>query len=296
MKKIFVCFIAVFLSAGFTFLHAQKNIPKTDPTYGKLEIVHSSAMNTDLPVLVFLPSDYEASGKSYPVVYFLHGTNDQPLTEKGLRTLYSPGLKIKEMTDIFQVIIVTPIVGNSYYMDSPVKLESRFATYTAQEVPAFIDAHFRTQANRDGRILAGFSMGGYGAVSLLCRYPDEFSLALERSGVLNPATAIEDLDWDETGELNDLLGDYWTHRENYHLNSCFNLVNHIRDRKDVAIVMEIGRDDFLYKTNHAFHERLVELGFKHIYAEYPGGHYLNSDVLMSLFSQMQYFHPTVFAK
>ena len=224
------------------------------------------------------------------MIYFLHGTNDQPLTEEGLRSLYPPSLGIGEMADIFHVIIVTPIVGNSYYLDAPEKPESLFATYVAKEVPSYIDNHFRTQQNREGRILAGFSMGGYGAVSLLCRYPDIFSVALERSGVLNPATSIEDLDWDDTGELSKLLGDYWSHRENYHLNSCFNLVNHIRNRKDVAIVMEIGRDDFLYKTNRAFHERLVELGFKHIYAEYPGGHYLDSNVLMSLFSQLRYFH------
>ena len=70
-------------------------------------------------------------------------------------------------------------------------------------------------------------------------------------------------------------------------------MNHIRDRNDVSIVMEIGKDDFLYKTNRAFHERLTELGFNHIYSEYPGGHYLNRNVLMSLFSQLQYFRPTI---
>ncbi len=296
MKIVLVIFAStLFLFTGITSASAQetKTEVKIDPAYGKLETVHSTAMNRDLPVLVFLPSDYATSGNSYPVIYFLHGTNNQPLTEKGLRTLYNPGLKIKEMTDIFHVIIVTPIVGNSYYMDSPVKPENRFATYVGKEVPAFIDAHYRTQKNRDGRILAGFSMGGYGAVSLLCRYPDDFSVALERSGVLNLATSIEDLDWDNTGELVDILGNYWTNRENYHLNGCFNLINHIRNRKDVAIVMEIGLDDFLYKTNFDFHERLVNLGFKHIYAEYPGGHYLDSNVLMSLFSQLQYFRPTM---
>lgn len=291
--SILIGLFSVFAIINPAFAQDKKSTTVIDPGYGDLQVIHSNAMDRDLPVLVFLPSDYDKQNEPLPVIYFLHGTNDQPLTEEGLRTLYNPKLKIKEMTDIFHVIIVTPIVGNSYYMDSPVKPESKFATYVGEEVPAFIDAHYRTQANRDGRILAGFSMGGYGAVSLLCRYPDEFSVALERSGVLNLGTSIEDLDWDSTGKLDNLLGNYWTHRENYHLNSCFNLVNHIRDRDDVAIVMEIGRDDFLYKTNLAFHQRLVELGFRHIYAEYPGGHYLDSNVLMSLFSQLQYFKPTL---
>ena len=193
-------FFTVLFSLSVSVANGQENetATKTDRDYGKLETVHSPSMNRDLPVLVFLPSDYASSGKNYPVIYFLHGTNDQPLTEKGLRTLYSPALGMKETADIFHVIIVTPIVGNSYYLDSPVKKESLFATYTGVELPAFVDSHYRTLANREGRILAGFSMGGYGAVSLLCRYPDTFSVALERSGVMNPATGIEDLDWDDT--------------------------------------------------------------------------------------------------
>ncbi len=290
-RTILFIFFTVLLTA--LTLNAREKTENAGPGYGKLEMVHSDTMDRDLPVLVFLPSGYLTGDKHFPVIYFLHGTNDKPLTEEGIRALYPPSLRMSEIASLFGVIIVAPIVGNSYYMDAPAKPESCFATYAGKELPAFIDNHYRTIANRDGRILAGFSMGGYGAVSLLCRYPDEFSVALERSGVLNPATAIEDLDWDDTGEVRELLGDYWSHGENYHLNSCFNLVNHIRDRKDVAIVMEIGRDDFLYKTNVAFHKRLVELGFRHIYAEYPGGHYLDSNVLMSLFSQLQYFRPTL---
>ena len=128
---------------------------------------------------------------------------------------------------------------------------------------------------------------------MLCRYPDVFSVALARAGVLNLATAITDLDWDEVGDnVTQLLGDYYTNGANFHLNGCFNLVNHIRDRKDIAFVIEVGKDDFLYKTNYAFHERLKELNIPHIYNETQGGHEWNANTLRSLLSNLQYFNKT----
>jgi enterochelin esterase-like enzyme len=160
-------------------------------------------------------------------------------------------------------------------------------------VPAFIDNAYRTIKNRESRFLAGFSMGGYGAVSLLCRYPEIFSVALNRAGVMNLATGIEDLDWDDTGTLSSILGTYWKNREGYHLNGCFNLVNKLKDRKDVAIVVEVGREDFLYTTNNKFRSKLEQINIPYIYAEYPGGHVWSSNCFMSMLTHLQFFKKTI---
>ncbi len=298
MKK--YLFTLFFLATFFvfpTFVFAQHTVSndaeKIDKSYGKFMKIMSTCMNREFPMLVFTPADYEKDQKSYPVVYMLHGTNDMPLTEEGLRKMNNPSTRLKEMADIFRVIIVIPLVGNAYFMDSPVLKESKIATFISQELTAFIDTNFRTETNRNGRILCGFSMGGYGAVSLLCRYPDIFSVAIERAGVLNLATDVEDLSWDHTGDaVTKLLGDYFTNKMNYHQNGCFNLVNHIRDRKDIAFVIEVGKEDFLYKTNFAFHQRLNELKIPHIYNETEGGHVWNENTLRSLLSNLQYFNKT----
>jgi putative tributyrin esterase len=296
VKKSFLYFLLLLSIHAF----GQKtnhgyNIEAPDYSYGKVKTVTSASMKRNFPALIFTPAGYDTAKQAFPVVYMLHGTTDLPLSEEGLRTMYNPATRIQEMANLFNVIIVAPITGISYYLDSPIKKGHLFATYISQELTAFMDKNYKTIANRQGRILCGFSMGGYGAASLLCRYPDVFSIALCRSGVLNLATNITDLDWDEIGdEINSLLGDYYTNGENYHLNSCFNLVNHIRDRKDIAFVIEVGKDDFLYKTNWAFHERLKELGVPHIYGEYPGGHVWNANTLRSLLSHLQYFNPTQF--
>ncbi len=276
--------------------HGYK-LNQPDKDYGQAINIFSENMQTNMTALVFLPENYENNQKEYPVVYLLHGVNSQPLTEEGLRKMYHRGTRVLESADIYQVIIVAPIVGCSYYLDAPKKPANKYATFVGEELPAYMDKQYRTIKNRNKRILCGFSMGGYGAVSLLCRYPETFCLALSRGGVMNLATGVEDLDWDHASDhLQKLIGNYWNNREQYHLNSCFNLVNHIRNRNDIALVIEVGRDDFLYKTNYKFQERLTELNIPHIYNEHPGGHYFDSNCLMSLLSNMQYFVPTCYPK
>jgi len=282
-----VLLLILFVGILVSQVTAQDSIAVKD---GEIAYVHSKSMQKDLPVLVFLPESYSQSTKSFPVVYFLHGTNNKPISEEGLRDLFSPKLKISKLAEEYQVIIVTPIVGITFYLDAPERADNKYATYVGKELPQFIDKHYRSIASREGRFLAGFSMGGYGAVSLLCRYSDDFSIAASRGGALDLAYAVHDLNWDGVGErMEVLLGDYWTHQENYHLNSCMNLINHIRDRKDVGVIIEVGRDDFLYKTNSRFEDRLKELNMPHIYAEYPGGHHFDRSVMGSLLEHIAYF-------
>jgi len=299
MQKVFsfLLLTAILIFISISSFCQTKNpgykISDPDYSYGKFQKVASANMKKEFPVLIFTPADYDKTNQKYPVVYLLHGTNDMPLSEEGLRKMYNPATRTKEMAEMFKVIIVAPLVGNSYYLDSPIKPDHLYASFIANELTAYIDKNFKTIANREGRILCGFSMGGYGSVSLLCRYPDIFSISLARSGVLNLSTAINDLDWDEVGDnVSELLGDYWANGENYHLNSCFNLVNHIRSRNDIGFVIDVGVDDFLFKTNFAFHERLKELNIKHIYTETPGGHEWSANTLQRLLAELQYFKAT----
>jgi len=174
--------------------------------YGDLVMVPSPSMDREMPVLVFLPGNYKKSRKRFPVVFKLHGRCGEAamMNEEGLRTMHNAGVGMLEFADMFHVIIVAPIVGNTFYLDSPLMPEIRMSTYVGRELPDFIDNNYRTEGRREGRILAGFSMGGYGAVSTLCRYPDTFSLALSRSGVMDLAFGPKDLNWDNAA-AEDLL-------------------------------------------------------------------------------------------
>jgi enterochelin esterase-like enzyme len=57
------------------------------------------------------------------------------------------------------------------WKDGSVKLETMFIS----ELMPHIDSTFRTQATREGRIIEGFSMGGYGAARLGFKHPHLFA-------------------------------------------------------------------------------------------------------------------------
>ena len=260
--------------------------------YGTFCEVNSAANAKSFPVLVFTPQ-LEESGP-WPVVYMLHGANDRHLDEAGLRSMYHPGMQMQEAADFYRVIIVCPLMGNFYYVDAPKDPTIRHATFVGEELPVWADATLPTRPERNARFLAGFSMGGGGSLRLICRYPDTFAAALSHGGALDPKFGVEDLDWDDVREGDyAIFGNYWGEdRQHYHRASCLNTINHIRDRADVALVISIGRDDFLYKINRRMHERLIEYDFKHIYAEYPQGHQWGAQQMFALLAQLQHFYAT----
>ena len=186
LKKSLLFLVISILANSFliaqTKLDNSYKLANQDKSYGEFVNFHSDTMKKDFPMLVFLPENYNTSKKDFPVVYSLHGYNESPLTEEGIRKMYSPMTKFKEAANEFQVIIACPLVGNKYYIDSPIKKNEKYATLIAKEMVSLIDKKYRTIKNRNGRILQGFSMGGYGSVSLLCRYPETFSVALSRGG------------------------------------------------------------------------------------------------------------------
>lgn len=138
-------------------------------------------MERNIGFSIYLPPSYEsASTKRYPVVYWLHGSHGKE-NDIGLAMI------AKEMVEagtIGEVIYVVPNSGQfSRYRDWPednVKSE----TWVVRELIPAIDERYRTIPEREGRALAGFSMGGEGAIRLGFKYPELFCAIVSCSGVL----------------------------------------------------------------------------------------------------------------
>ncbi|MEX1196588.1 MAG: alpha/beta hydrolase-fold protein [Pseudohongiellaceae bacterium] len=130
---------------------------------------------------VVLPPDYEESGRSYPVIYLLHGFM-QNYTVWG-RNLGAAGLA-RELGDM---ILVMPDGGNSWYVDyaeSHNGQVNQWESYLMKDLIPDVEQRFRVIARREGRAVAGLSMGGYGAVMLGLRHPDDFVSVASTSGGL----------------------------------------------------------------------------------------------------------------
>ncbi len=125
---------------------------------------------------VYLPADYETSGRRYPVIYFLHNLFDDEkaaFDRDGFAKLLDQAIAAKAIPPVIVVAadFSTPL-GGSIYTSSPVT--GRWDDFLAIELVGWTDQTFRTLARRDSRGLAGDRMGGYGAIAMGMRHADVF--------------------------------------------------------------------------------------------------------------------------
>lgn len=136
----------------------------------------------DRDVSVYLPPGYRAdTSRRYPVIYMLHGYTDSDEKWFGLvkHWISLPGVLDKAYADpgVKEMIFVMPDAYTRYQgsMYSSSITTGDWETYVAQELPAYIDSHYRTIAGSNARGIAGHSMGGYGAMRIGMKHPDVFS-------------------------------------------------------------------------------------------------------------------------
>ena len=135
--------------------------------------------NDELTYKVYLPSGYDENRvEGYPVLYLLHGSHGN---ENGWDDFWGTLDRMIESGAIEPVIAVAPSSGNSYWVDS-----DKFGAYetaVTTDLIAKIDGDYNTIADRTGRYLMGYSMGGYGALRYAMVYPHLFNA----STLLSPA-------------------------------------------------------------------------------------------------------------
>lgn len=157
------------------------------------EVIHSAALEgnlledpADRPLIVYLPPGYDASPAArYPVVYLLHGSTESPArwlsSEFDVKTvmdrLVAEGA-VGEM--IFVMIDGRNRFKGSWYRSS--QTIGDYEGYITREAVDFVDAHYRTIPDRSGRGIAGFSMGGYGAIHLALAYPETYGAVVVHAG------------------------------------------------------------------------------------------------------------------
>lgn len=139
----------------------------------------STALARKWAYTVYLPQGYEASSLRYPVLYLLHG-NGQTKNDWVISG------RIQSTTDaliasgkIPPTIIVMPDAGTTWYVDRKERMESAFI----EDLMPDVEASFRTIAARNGRVIGGLSMGGYGSLRFALKYPEKFAAA----ALLSPA-------------------------------------------------------------------------------------------------------------
>lgn len=162
MRKFLVAF---FLLTTALTLSAQTVITDT---------IKSSLLGRPVPVTVITPRDYDKSAQ-HVVLYLLHywdGDNNAYVDMNLLSSL-----------DNKPIIVVTPSLGNGWYINSSAERGERQRDFIEQELFSYVDRNYKTF--KTIQAIGGSSMGGYGAMLIGLRNPERFRFIADLSGAVN---------------------------------------------------------------------------------------------------------------
>jgi endo-1,4-beta-xylanase len=144
------------------------------------ETFHSKAAGEEVSCLVYLPPGYKKNSTArFPVLYWLHGSGGRQITGAGVVERLDKAIAAGKAPEMI-VVLVNGF--DTMYCD-PVDGSRPVESVIMKDLIPHIDATYRTIADRKGRAIEGFSMGGFGAGHLGFKYPEVFGVV----SILAPA-------------------------------------------------------------------------------------------------------------
>lgn len=224
---------------------------------------HSPGNDMTRRITIYTPPGYENGKEKYPVLYLLHGMGGDEeawmalgRTSQILDNLIAQG-KAKPM-----IVVMTngnvaleaapgesalglqkPNFALPHTMDG--KMEETFG-----DVIKFVEKNYRVKANKQGRAIAGLSMGGYHSLHISRYYPNTFDYVGLFSPAINPRDGVQspvykDIDGTIKAQHKNGVKLYW---------------------------IAIGKTDFLFKQVTDYRKKLDDFGVSYVYHESEGGH------------------------
>jgi enterochelin esterase-like enzyme len=211
---------------------------------------------------VYLPEDYATSGRRYPVIYFLHGLPASSTSFRGVDFLRAALDRVGR-----PAILVAPQGARDHDSD-PEYLDwgpgRDWETAVGQELPRFVDRHFRTIRSRRGRALVGLSAGGYGATLLSIHHLKAFSVVESWSGYFHPTNPAGTAPLDLGSSAANARASVHTYVRA--LRRAFRL-------RPTFFAFYVGRGDTRFRDeNLRLHRELLAAGVPHLFRLYPGAH------------------------
>lgn len=159
----------------------------------------SATLAGEEPYSVFLPPSFHRDpSRTYPVVYFLHGLNNDQ-TSWTVERYGNLQNKVEELIlgkKIPEIIMVHPFGNNSFYCNYADGTK-RYEDFITRELVAYMESNYRARKGRANRAIGGTSMGGYGALKIAMKYPDLYSAAAAHSPIIflgrNPLDVPDEL-------------------------------------------------------------------------------------------------------
>jgi len=252
----------------------------------------SPALGRDAVYWVYLPPGFDASGRTrYPVLYLLHGMfrSESAYIARVDADLAADRLIAEKK--IAPLILVMPEGDSSFYVNWKADPKARWEDFIVHDLVAEVDRRFPTVADRAGRAIGGFSMGGFGAMRLAVIHRDLFSAVSSQYGAFQ--IAATDLPY-LGGKLKQAFGE---DPAVFQAQSPLELIASTGLQPgELAIYLDAGEDDAwaLDEQAREFARRLTARGVAHTFHIFPGNHtdsYLREHIAEILIFHSRYFEP-----
>lgn len=212
----------------------------------------------------FLQDSEEIVPQPYKTLYLLHGLY-------GSDDIFLANTSIQKFAEDNGIAIVIPCGENSFYVDNK-NAHAYYGQYVGQELLDITRNIFPLSNKREDTFIAGFSMGGYGAIRNGLKYSQNFS----KIGMISAALITDDI-INYSDDSNVL-------RDKSFYESCFGNLNELKgsDMDPKALIentddipdifMACGVDDFLYDKNIDFYKFLKSNNIDATFVEASGEH------------------------
>ncbi len=223
-------------------------------------------VKVNLPLDIILPAPGQMGGvpvRSRKVLYLLHGLSD-------VASAWQRYTSIEVIAGAYGLVVVMPSVGRSFYIDQP--NGQRYFTYLMEELPQYLSDVFDLAPRREDTLIAGNSMGGYGAFKAALLHPERFAAAASFSGVLAVEFLKADPDDQRREEFSYIFGDLNQLAGGSHDPAVWLKQAAPRPAALPRLYMACGRQDDLYPANRLFLAACQGLGVAVEYYEEDAGH------------------------
>lgn len=256
----------------------------------------SAAAGADVSYHVWLPPGYVDAepARRYPVVYWLHGSGGGVAGIAPVARWFDAAVREQRLPPL--LVVFPNGLANGMWCDgrdgrTPVE------TVLVREIVPRIDALFATVARREGRMLEGFSMGGYGALRLAFVHRDLFAAASSLGGGPLQRELIATPRAGEARRLQVLRDVFGGDQEVFRQQSPWQLAADHADalRDATRIRLLVGDRDETLLANRDLHAHFERLGLPHEYGEVAGVPHDALRLLRRLGDRFFAFHREVFA-
>ena len=232
---------------------------------------HSNALDRQVAINVLLPEVPKASdavGKPQgpcKTLYLYHGLS-------GDQSVWMRRTSIERYAAKYNLAVIMPNVDRSWYTD--MATGANYFTFVTQELPQVVRSYFKDLSPlREDNLVAGLSMGGYGAVKAALSCPETFGACASLSGSL-----------DITRKNRSYILAEWQAIFGFNLKSADELEgtqhdlfaltrkNHAKGLPFPKLYLWCGTEDSLLSVNRDYRDLLNELNIPHTYKESEGNH------------------------